>query len=272
MTARCLKPLSFMSNTFYMLQSFSNIVFEHLEAKLNWCGLLDADYPVLRTDGLVCVGLSIDWTKSQLLYDIALQHTHAEEHSRAARFRREQDRLRHLVGRMLLRSLAMRYGNLPTDAIIKCNAAGKPEPVAPPLGCNLSHSGNQVWAAIAHFPNVGIDVESAVAPGGYRDIIASFHPDEIAAIKMTGDESMAMMRCWSRKEAVSKAIGLGLGLPLNSFVVDCCGKSYDWLRVAPPPSHASKWTTIDLPVDPNYVGALAIEGHCMHVTSIKICI
>ena len=59
---------------------------------------------------------------------------------------------------------------------------GKAEPAAPAVGCNLSHSGNRVWVAVANLPQMGIDVESAIGPQDNRGIMHNFHPDEIAAL------------------------------------------------------------------------------------------
>lgn len=231
---------------------------------------LDIHYPGLLENSAICIGLSIDWQYSQTLHDFCLKHTHAEEHVKAAHFRKNEDSLRHLLGRALLRSLAIRYAHMRPDQLIMSNSWGKPEPVVPPMCCNLSHSGNQVWAAIANFPNVGIDVESAKAPSGYREIMRSFHPDEIAALLSMPDSSDAMMRCWTRKEAICKAIGLGFGMPLATYAVDCYAKPESWLRIAPTDSQAKDWTTIDLPVTQDYVGALAIEGRCNKITVIRL--
>ena len=225
-------------------------------------------WPKLAEDGAICVGLSIDWLHAPALRALALRHTHAEEHARAARFLRAEDGLRHLAGRMLLRSLAAHYGGFAADQPMPKNAWGKPEP-APHLSCNLSHSGNQVWAALSHLPHLGIDVESASAPQDYGDILRSFHPDEIAALEGMADAPAAMMRCWTRKEAVAKAVGMGLSLPLHEYAVDCGATAAGWLRVAPRSLRHTAWSTIDLPLDQAYVGALAVAATCSHVMVLK---
>lgn len=59
----------------------------------------------------------------------------------------------------------------------------------------------------------------------------NFHPDEIAALGAApaADSRDAMMRCWARKEAVFKAIGPELPLPLDVYAVDCGNVARDWL-------------------------------------------
>lgn len=231
---------------------------------------LSSEYPPLAPDHAICVGLSIDWCQAEALRAFALRHTHPEEHARAARFLRAEDSLRHLLGRTLLRSLAIHYGGMAPDQSLPVNAWGKPEPVPERVSCNLSHSGNQVWAALSALPHVGIDVESSVAPSDYRGIMESFHPDEIAELQAAPDAARAMMRCWARKEAVSKAAGMGLSLSLRDYAVRCEPAIGNWLRIAPPSLQQSAWTTIDLPVGTEYTGALAVAGLCRHVTILSL--
>lgn len=228
----------------------------------------DIDYPELAVGAAICVGLSIDWRHMQALHAFAMRHTHNDERQRAARFLHPEDGLRHLLGRALLRSLAIRYGGMAAEQAIALNPFGKPEPTVYPVGTSLSHAGTQIWAAIARFPHVGIDVESAVAPDDYRDIMRSFHPDEVAALQ-TCDAGAALMRCWNRKEAVAKAVGMGLSLPLHHYAVDCGPVPHDWLRIAPPTPPSTHWTTVDLPIADGYVGALAIAGRCDSVTAFR---
>lgn len=231
----------------------------------------DFALPELSTHGVICIGLTIDWEQTAELHAIAIEQTSADEHARAAKFYRAEDSLRHLLGRVLLRKLAGRYGTTKALQEIPCNPWGKPEPVAPPLGCNVTHSGNQVWTAIARSPLVGIDVDAATASFDYNEIAANFHPQELAALKTSADPASALMRCWVRKEAVSKAVGMGLQMPLNSYAVDCGPQAANWLRVAPPGyPQPKKWASVDLPVAPGYFAALAVAGDCNEVTVIDL--
>ncbi len=228
---------------------------------------LDIDYPELTETDALCIGLNIEWRHQDTLRAYALQHTLADEHARAARFLRPEDSLRNLLGRALLRRVAVHYGGMDPTRLIRSNTWGKPELGECTVGCNISHAGTQVWVALSRFPQVGIDVESSTAPQEFRDIAAGFHPDEVAALRKAPDARLATMRCWSRKEAVSKATGLGLSLPLRAYAVDCEVRPSNWLRVAPPKTSRTDWTTVDLPIGKDYVAALAIEGR---VETVKI--
>lgn len=230
----------------------------------------DFDYPRLPDTGAICIGLTIDWRDQQVLRAYALEHTLADEHARAARFPRHEDGLRNLLGRALLRRVAAHYGGMDPNQPIRSNTWGKPELVGCKTGCNVSHAGNQVWVALSRYPRVGIDVEVVNAPQEFHDIAAGFHPDEIAALRKIPDTKLATMRCWSRKEAVSKATGMGLSLPLRAYAVDCDIRSSGWLRLPPPDTVRQNWTTVDLPVGKEYVGALAIDGRCDSLTVLKL--
>jgi 4'-phosphopantetheinyl transferase len=84
---------------------------------------------------------------------------------------------------------------------------------------SVSHSGELGLIAIAEpGRRIGVDVEQLRPDRDVRALAERFfHPEEAAGI---GDDRAAFYRCWTRKEAVVKALGLGLAHPLDSFVVD----------------------------------------------------
>ena len=92
-------------------------------------------------------------------------------------------------------------------------------PWAPGVSFNVSHSGGLGLIAIAEGERrIGVDVERWRAQRDFRALAERFfHPEEAAAI---GENHAAFLRCWTRKEAVVKALGVGLAHPLDRFVVD----------------------------------------------------
>jgi 4'-phosphopantetheinyl transferase len=231
---------------------------------------MEFDYPELTETSAICIGLTIDWRHQDVLRTFALRHTIIDEHERAARFLRPEDSLRNLLGRAMLRQIAVYYGGMDSTQHIRGNLWGKPEPAACSIGCNISHAESQVWVALSRFPHVGIDVESVNAASSFHDIVAGFHPDEIAELRRAPDPMHALARCWSRKEAICKATGMGLSLPLHVFAVECDARQSRWLRVAPPDTSGNEWTSVDIPVGEGFVGALAIEGRCDQVTVLRL--
>ncbi len=241
-----------------------------IECKVDANAPLEIDYPELPDGTVICIGLSFDWRHQTALHSFALKHTLQDEHARAARFARHEDSLRNLLGRTMLRRMAAHFGGMDSMAVIRSNTWGKPELPGCSVGCNVSHAGNQVWVAVSKYPRVGIDIELTNAPHEYHDVAAGFHPDEIAALRRMPDGKLATVRCWSRKEAVSKATGMGVSLPLRAYAVECDARSTGWLRLPPPRTERDDWTTVDLPIGKDYVGALAVEGRCEKVTVVRL--
>jgi 4'-phosphopantetheinyl transferase len=105
---------------------------------------------------------------------------------------------------------------------------GKPRlPTAPDLHFSLAHSGSAVAVAVARGTPVGVDVESVVTlAGADLDVLAdgTLAAEERAALDRCPDRAGAFTTWWARKEAVLKATGDGLAVPLEELVVSppCC--------------------------------------------------
>lgn len=144
-----------------------------------------------------------------------------DEVARADRFAFERDRNRFIVGRGRMREiLARELGRAPAELVFAYSTHDKPSLVQSPLRFNLSHSQALAALAASREREVGIDIE-AVRP--IEDNIAEqyFSPREVAALRALpkAEQLAAFYRCWTRKEAIVKAIGEGLSHPLNSFDV-----------------------------------------------------
>jgi 4'-phosphopantetheinyl transferase len=187
------------------------------------------------------------------------------ERARAARFVHERDRLCSLAARGLLRELLGRYLDARPAALrIGATAAGKPIlEGGSPLAFNVSHSGELVVVALARADALGVDVE-AERPlpdldGLARTVLA---PEELAALAAHAPEerTAAFFRAWTRKEAYLKAVGEGLGLPLDGFAVTLDGTATPRLlrHAAPEPPEA--WTLHDLAPGAGYAGAAAVRA------------
>jgi 4'-phosphopantetheinyl transferase len=165
------------------------------------------------------------------------------EAERMRRFHRHADRDRFAVAWSMVRSV---LGELtqtdPRELTFdrRCAHCGDPQHGKPRLASegpdfSLSHSHDRVVLAIADAGLVGVDVEDA---GHDVDELAPLilHPDEPV---VRGRE---LLRVWVRKEAVLKATGHGLALPMTS------------IRLDDPPRAAS---VRDVTADDGYVAAIA---------------
>jgi 4'-phosphopantetheinyl transferase len=116
--------------------------------------------------------------------------------------------------------------------------------------------------ALSPDAEVGIDVEEI------RDVEAEvaqnhFSPAELAALEiLQGEEWLrGFYRCWTRKEAILKAEGVGLNLPLNSFDVSLSPAApAKLLRVDPEAARLSSWTLHDLSPAEGPIAALAAQS------------
>ncbi|RFB73109.1 MULTISPECIES: 4'-phosphopantetheinyl transferase superfamily protein [unclassified Herbaspirillum] len=237
-------------------------------AALSAHSALEIAFPALPSHSVLCIGVTLAPELLSAVQACCHAYTSASEQERAARFLHAADAVRHLYGRALLRRAAIAYGVMSGVQEFDVNPWGKP--VLPGVALhglqgNVSHSGAQIWVALARGFDVGIDIESAQAPDDFLDIASAFHPQEQQSIREAQDAPQAMMRCWSRKEAVAKAVGLGLSLPLESYAVDSGVATTGWLRHAPAGTNIADWHCADLRQIGDHVGAVAVYGNCRRI-------
>ncbi|MBV9859992.1 MAG: 4'-phosphopantetheinyl transferase superfamily protein [Alphaproteobacteria bacterium] len=187
------------------------------------------------------------------------------ERERAARYYFPRDRRRFTVARAGLRLLLGAYcGVAPALIRFSQNAYGKPalEGADPPLDFNLSHSGEMALYAVARQAELGIDVEQHRPDIALLDLARRFFaPSEAAALVAlpAPARAAAFYRCWTRKEALIKALGLGLAMPLDAFTVSLQPEA-SLLDLRGHPGAAAEWLLRNVPVPEGYTGALAVRG------------
>jgi 4'-phosphopantetheinyl transferase len=155
--------------------------------------------------------------------DECLRLLSEEERERYHRFRFDKDRDLFLSAHAAKRLLLARYTGTPPEQLqFACNAYGKPYlPGNDAPVFNLSHTRGFVAVAIAG-PSfeLGVDTEDSQRGGNWRDLITRvFTPGEQEQILhcLQADPQARFFELWTLKEAYSKAKGLGLSLPLQSF-------------------------------------------------------
>lgn len=145
----------------------------------------------------------------------------SEEKSRAGRFRFEKDANHWIACRASLRSI---LGNAiqrpPLEVPLVFSEFGKPA-LAPPfqfLHFNLSHCENLALIVLSEDGPVGIDLEPSNRAPELLECESTFcHPLEIQKLPLETDErSRQLLRIWTAKEAVLKAMGTGLSHPPES--------------------------------------------------------
>lgn len=206
--------------------------------------------------------------------DLALSEAHLarcaarlspEEAARADRFLRRDDRDRYRASHAALRLILGGALGVAADAIaFAAGPAGKPElagPLAGALCFNLSHSGPRALVGVSPRAAIGVDVEALrPIPDALRIARAHFAPAEAAALSALPRDMVeaAFTGLWTRKEAVAKALGTGLSLPLDRFEVTLPPDAPRLVAIAGdgPPA----WTLHHLEPGPGTVGAAAIRA------------
>ena len=142
-----------------------------------------------------------------------------DETARAGRFHRALDRDRFIATRSILRRILADCLDRADDAAggtlrFSCGPAGKPSLVNDPgLRFSVSHTEGLAAIAVTRAGEVGIDVE-AVRPMRDTDRVVRlvFSDAERAAMLgcPPGERDTLFYRIWTRKEALLKAMGVGL--------------------------------------------------------------
>ena len=202
------------------------------------------------------------------------------EQGRLAAYRRPEDRERFLAGCALAKAVFGRYlGRDPAEIRLDrtCPRCGKPhgKPRLPDVGAlalelSVSHAGDLVAVAVATGARVGVDVEPLerrLRPVELASVaLAPEEADELAALG-EGERIRAFLVYWTRKEAATKAVGLGLEIVLAE------------VRVSAPhqPARLLSWghdvaaedvALTDLAAPDGHVAALAVVGVCEEVVEL----
>ena len=152
----------------------------------------------------------------------------------------------------------------PARVSFRTNPFGKPELAmetgTPSLRFNLSHSREIAVLALSAETDVGIDVE-ALRPIERAVALDHFSPTELASLSpLQGDAWLkSFYLCWTRKEAIVKAEGVGLSFPLQSFDVSLLPDApAELLAARPPGALRHTWALHNLSVAEGYAAALAL--------------
>lgn len=170
------------------------------------------------------------------------------------RYRRWQDAQASLVGKLLLMAGLPVFGRSP-DAIHQLHYTPYNRPYLPgEVDFNISHSAGMVVCALSSSGAVGIDVEK-VEPLPVEDFRPVLSAEEWNAIHGPGDRYRHFYRLWTTKEAVIKAEGKGLRIPLTDV------KLADGRATA----GGVAWVTGPLIIDPAYEVHIAWAGAALPV-------
>ncbi len=194
-----------------------------------------------------------------------------DEHERAARFVFALDRTRYRIGRGLLRLLLGTYlGQAPGSLRFDYGPAGKPM-LAPPLHFNLAHSHGAGLIAVTHAGPIGVDLERVREIADIDAVIAHHFAEEERAEFAALPPDMRLRGFyagWTRKEAILKVTGDGLGTrSLQTFAVQLApeGRNPLLLRYDDHPSPTALWTIVDISPSSELSAAVALSGNDLQI-------
>ncbi|MFC0242594.1 4'-phosphopantetheinyl transferase family protein [Rhodopseudomonas telluris] len=208
--------------------------------------VFETDGLVFKTDGLEVLAFMLDMDQDAV-DDLGLC-LNDEERRRALRLKLGRDRRRFVATHGHLRHvLAARLGLRPSDIEFEIGRLGKPRLPRRKCGADLrfslSRSADVAVIALANDRDVGVDIEA---------ILPVPEADEIAALCLPASEHASyaaqeperrptdFLERWTRLEAVSKAMGCGLGQPIV------------W--------DERNWTATGFVPKPGYVGTVVVRN------------
>ena len=199
-----------------------------------------------------------------------------DEERRWRRFHFEKDRRIHLISRALIRTTLSGYTGADPWAMAFCqNKYGKPEIASPdrrrPIRFNLSHTHGLILCGVTLTEDIGADVECPNFRRGKTADIARrfFSPAEARDIDAAPEElrDELFFNYWTLKEALIKAMGGGLSIPLDQFAFELSPKNRPRVLFSHPDDPSGVWTDNEpkdwlfwsLKPSPRHIAAVAVK-------------
>ncbi|MET9963667.1 4'-phosphopantetheinyl transferase superfamily protein [Streptomyces sp. NPDC006326] len=209
----------------------------------------------------------------------------AREQKTAGKFLFERDRRQYLIAHTLVRrALALEAGLPEAELVIWRSARGRPflrpAPDALPRGgsqldFNLSHAGGYNLLGIVRRQRIGVDVERLDDRDeqAITTIVRTFAEEERAWVDQLApgrERDRRALRVWTLKEAYSKARGLGLGLPFDSFVFTMDDERGVRAFTPPEDDTGRLWWFIELEPVPGVLVAVAVPADAAQDGEIQL--
>jgi 4'-phosphopantetheinyl transferase len=194
-----------------------------------------------------------------------------EERQRASRFHNVRDARRFLARRCCVRQLVASFLDIdPKELLIMRIPGSKPIVDTPgltrPARFSTSTSENQLVVAVSSECELGIDVEHLRPFPDWELIATQFFAASETDFLRSGRETATteFLRLWTAKEAVLKAVGVGVTDLMNQFAVEIDAPASCTIRWLAPSCHPWKaivsgtWKTVLFSPAPGFTAALAV--------------
>mgnify|MGYP000721972298 CR=1 FL=1 len=197
---------------------------------------------------------------NQLLHDF-LPYFSKELQKNILKYRKWENLQLSLLGKLLLR-LGLKQMNVSFHLEnLVYNSYGKPFLNNGSIQFNISHSGEMVACVFVDCCEVGIDIEK-VTEIDICDFKSQMLFSEWKRIINSSNKKIAFFEYWTQKEAVIKAHGMGLSIPIKSFEIVEGKSSCDGID----------FSLKEVLLDENYKCYLAFNNgkYCTDIQSFKI--
>lgn len=158
----------------------------------------------------------IDFNLSKNKFEYFLNYVNEKEKEKILKYRRYEDSLRSLYGKMILKDIL----NL-SKVELEYNKWGKPKLLNNnKVHFNISHSGEWIAVGISSSP-IGVDIQKVkkIDLSIAKSYFSQTENEFILSLPKN-DRIDAFYMLWTLKEAFIKANGMGLYMALDSFAID----------------------------------------------------
>jgi 4'-phosphopantetheinyl transferase len=184
-----------------------------------------------------------------------------DERERADRFRFMIDHDRCIVGRGGLRQILSWYCNEdPANVQFEIGSHGKPSlrQLSSDIHFNMSHAGDYVMIGVTEGAECGVDVEQHSQLSEQEIAERFFCRREVEWMKIN---EFGFTRLWTMKEAIVKAVGRGLSIPLNDVdAVDVATGNTSRLLLQTPGVDPQTLSIRELRLSEGYSSSIAAVG------------
>lgn len=135
-----------------------------------------------------------------------------------SKYRRWQDRQRSLIGKILLTKGLYSFGHAFSIKNLRYTKFQRPY-LNSSIDFNISHAGDYTLCTISTTSKVGIDIEKSQCID-INDFESQFSALELSRLKKAENSCHEFFKLWTKKEALLKATGTGLNVPLNKINIE----------------------------------------------------
>ena len=163
-----------------------------------------------------------------------------------------------LLGYLLLKESLERNGLHQAINMIKRSPEGRPN-IVQNFDFNISHSDQYAVCAFSKKYSLGIDIEK-IKPISLEFLQHFFNQDEWTDMQKNENSQEQFYRLWTKKEAVVKADGRGLNIPLKEIIIR---NNQGFVERV-------KWFLQEIPLDQNYIMHVATNEPIREYQRVKI--